>query len=455
MIIKIINTTKDIMNNQIFKYINSLFVKIKSFCVIIKNQLELPLFKNAANLVFGVGAIYVLGFLFWVIAARFYDPGIIGLTLALLSILTLFTMIAELGFSIGIVRFIPSAGKNEISLINTCFTVSSFLSVLLAIVFIFGLPLWGSTYIPLFESPLFSFLFIIFSIFYTLFFIIPHIFLGKRTTKYVVYINSIAGISKIGFLLIIIFISRNVLGLFFISGISIFIAILIGIYVFLPKVTPSFHLYPTINFELLRDIRNYSAVNYISNILLQLPPLILPLMIVGILGPEMNAYFQMSWTFISITQVVPTALFNSLLAESTHEEKLNKVNLKKAIFLMFALLIPISFLLFIIPNVVLSLYGPTYAEQGTTLLRILTLSIIPWGIIYLFISVERLKKSGKSIIYINFLSSILCIGLSYFLMLNWGLPGLGIGYLTGQLVAAIIAAILLWKSMKLDTKIMT
>jgi O-antigen/teichoic acid export membrane protein len=439
-----------IMKNRLFKFFISLLIIVKSIKVIIISQLELPLFKNAAHLISGVGISYILGFLFWVIAVRFYDPSSIGLTFALLSILGIFTMIAELGFSMGLIRFIPNAGKDENLLINTCFTVSSLISILLAIVFIIGLPIWGTAFIPLFDIPLFSFIFIIFSIFFTIFFILPHIFLAKRITKFIVYINSIAGVIKIGLFFIIIFISRSVFGLFFISGLSIFLGILIGIYVFLPKVTPSFHLVPIINFKWLREIRNYSTVNYASNIFLQLTPLILPLIIVNNLGPEMNAYFQMSWTFIAITQVIPAALFNSLFVESTYEEKINKVSLKKAIFMMFALLIPISILLLLIPGIILSIYGTIYAEQGTSLLRILTLSIIPWGIIYLYISVERVKKSGINIVYITFLSAVLSIGLSYLLMLNWGLIGLGIGYLIGQLVVAIIATIFLLKFMKTD-----
>jgi O-antigen/teichoic acid export membrane protein len=436
------------MKNRIFNFYNLLSIKNIPLISTIKNQLELPLIKNAYHLMFGTGISYILGFLFWVIAVRFYDPNNIGLTLALISILNLISMIAELGFSMGLIRFIPK--KDENSLINTCFTVNSLVSILIAIVFIFGLPIWGSAFVPLFNSILFPLLFIMLSIFFTLFFIIPHIFLGKRITKYIVQINLIAGISKIGLLFIIIFISRSVYGLIFVTGLSIFIGIFIGIFIFLPKIIPSFHLIPMIDLKVFRDIRNYSAINYVSNLFLQLTPLILPLMIVNILGPEMNAYFQMCWTFIAITQVVPTALFNSLFVESTHENKINEVNLKKAIFLMFALLIPISIILILIPDVILSIYGTTYVEQGTSLLRILSLSIIPWAIIYLFISIERVKKSVKSIMYITFLSAVLSIGLSYVLMINWGLIGLGFGYLIAQLIVAVISLIFLLKLINLD-----
>jgi len=37
--------------------------------------------------------------------------------------------------------------------------------------------------------------------------------------------------------------------------------------------------------------------------------------------------------------------------------------------------------------------------------------------------------------------------MGYLLMLNWGLIGLGIGYLTGQTIVAIIVGILMWRMM--------
>jgi O-antigen/teichoic acid export membrane protein len=173
-------------------------------------------------------------------------------------------------------------------------------------------------------------------------------------------------------------------------------------------------------------------------------------MIVNILGSEMNAYFAMSWTIVAIAQVVPTSLFNSFLAESVNEKKLNKKNFKKVFFLMLELLIPATILMILLASFILSIFGSTYSEQGTSLVRILALSTIPWGIIYLFITVERYKKSSLSIIFATLASAILSIGLSYLLMSTWGLIGLGIGYLAGQTIVAIIVGILMWKMMNQD-----
>jgi len=430
-----------------FNFYNFLSGKFGSLKDIIRGDLKLPLVKNASHLILGMGIQSVLTFLFWIIAARLFDPSIVGLTTALFSVLGLFAIIAELGFGMGLIRFLPGAGDRENALINTCFTISSLFSGLLAIVFIIGLPVWGEDYIPLFSSPLSWFLFIVFSIFLTVSPLLNNIFLSRRTTKLIVYITTITCVLRIGLLFVIIFLSPDVFGLFFISFLSTFIGMFIGIFIFLREVMPLFRLFPTIHTELIREIRDFTAVNYVSRLLIAVTPLIYPLMIVNTLGSAMNAYFAISWTIVSFAQIVPTSLFNAFLAESVNENRLNKKNFKKVLSLMLELLIPLTVVLIVLSGFILSVFGPTYAEEGTPLVRILALSIIPWGIIYLFVTVERYKKSTWSIIYATLGTAVLSTGLGYLFMMNWGLLGLGLGYLAGQVIVAVIAGILMWRMM--------
>jgi O-antigen/teichoic acid export membrane protein len=251
-------------------------------------------------------------------------------------------------------------------------------------------------------------------------------------------------------LLAIVFFSRSVFGILFISFLSTFIGFFIGIYIFLPGIMSAYQLYPTIHVGLLKEIRNFITVNYISRLLISITPLIFPLMIVNTLGSEMNAYFAISWTIVSIAQVIPTSLFNSFLAESVNDEKLNKKNFKKVFFLMLELLLPVAILFLLLSHYILAVFGPQYSLQGTPLVQILSFSVIPWGIIYLFVTVERYKKSTSGIIYATLGSAVLSIGLSYLLMLTWGLPGFCVGYLTSQIIVALIVGILMWRMMNQD-----
>jgi len=416
----------------------------------IRKNFDIPLVKNASHLMLGAGLQSGLTFVFWILAARLFDAHEVGLTTALLSVLSIFAIVAELGFGMGLIRFLPGAGTQENDLINTCFTLSSLVAGILAILFMIGLPVWGQSFIPLFSSPVFILIFVVFSVVVTLQPLLGNIFLGKRTTKFIVFTTAIICVSRIAFLLVIVFFAHSVFGLVFISFLSTFAGLLIGLTLFLPSVMPAFRLAPVIHLGLLREIRNYTAVNYVSRLILQITPLIIPLMVVNILGSEMNAYFAMSWTIVAIMQVIPTSLFNSFLAESVTERTLNKKNFRKVLFLMLELLVPATIAVIFLSGFILSVFGAAYAEEGTPLVRILALSIIPWGIIYLFITVERYKKSSLGIVFSTLAAALLSLGLSFLMMETWGLIGLGIGYLAGQVVVALIVGMLMWRMMDKD-----
>ena len=411
----------------------------------IENHLGLVLFKNAYHLILGTGFTSLFGFLFWILATRLYSTEIIGLVSALVSILTLIAVIAELGLGIGLIRFLPDSRDDGNSLINSCFTLSSLFSITLSLVFIVGLPFWGQIYIQYFKESLIIIFFTIFSIIFSLFPLLASTFLAKRITKMIVYINFISGISKIVLLLLISQINQYFLGLFITIGVSFLIGLIFGLYLFLPKIQPKYYPIPELNIHQLKGIKNYSAVNYFGRLLLQMTPLLFPLMILNILGPDMTAFFIISWSIISIVQVIPSSFCNSLMAECTHEGRVNKSYMKKSFFSMMTFLVPITILILAFPEQILLLFGQMYSDQGAAILRLLSLSVIPWGIIYLYISVERLKKYSLAIIYITGLASFISIAMGYALMVYLGLSGLGIGYLIGQTCVALIVIYLLLK----------
>jgi O-antigen/teichoic acid export membrane protein len=102
-------------------------------------------------------------------------------------------------------------------------------------------------------------------------------------------------------------------------------------------------------------------------------------------------------------------------------------------------------LIIIIADWLLLIFGQTYSDNGTTLLRLVILSIIPWGINYLYISIARVRKRVVGVIKVAGASSIISLGMGYFLMLKMGLVGVGIGYLAGQSIVAIGVMVSLWQ----------
>src|SRR5215467_12452820 len=84
-----------------------------------------PLLRNGYALVINVGATSVLGLLYWILAARLYPPGEVGVGNAAISLMQLLAGIGgQLTFAAALARFIPRAGGQSRRL--------AFLSYLLA-----------------------------------------------------------------------------------------------------------------------------------------------------------------------------------------------------------------------------------------------------------------------------------------------------------------------------------
>ena len=197
---------------------------------------------------------------------------------------------------------------------------------------------------------------------------------------------------------------------------------------------------------MLNEISHYSRGNYIARIFLESTSLILPLMVINILGAEMSAYFYIAWSVTAIITVIPTSIFNSLFAEGSNDEETLLANTKKSLKLLLLLLLPTILTLLVIADKVLLLFGQAYSQNGALLLRIIAVSIIPYSINYLYITIARVKMDTRGVVKVS--AAITCLTLvpCYFLMLNMGLPGIGIGWLAGQsIVATPIALHLLWR----------
>ena len=123
--------------------------------------LRTPLYANALYLWAGAGLAAAAGLAFWALVARLYGADEVGLGSAALSGLTLLAMFSHLGLGLGLVRFLPESGTHGPRLANAVFTASAAAAVVLAAVFLLGLPLWASS-LGFLREPLYSVAFVAF-----------------------------------------------------------------------------------------------------------------------------------------------------------------------------------------------------------------------------------------------------------------------------------------------------
>jgi O-antigen/teichoic acid export membrane protein len=85
----------------------------------------------------------------------------------------------------------------------------------------------------------------------------------------------------------------------------------------------------------------------------------------------------------------------------------------------------------------LSFFGPQYAEQGTTLLRLLALSALPNLVVSLAVDVARMRRRLRLVVGLQLALCVLVLGLSHVLLPVLGLTGVGVAWLVAQCLIAL------------------
>ena len=160
-------------------------------------------------------------------------------------------------------------------------------------------------------------------------------------------------------------------------------------------------------------------------------------MVANRLGSEANAYYYVAWGIASVLVYIPLSVSFSLFAEGSHDEGQLSRDTRRGLKIVFLLLIPAIVLLNLVGDRLLLLFGQAYSEQGTWLLRILTLSALPLSLNYVYFGVRRVEMKMKGVIGLTAFTAVATLGLSYFLLPRMGIEGAGVAWLASQSVASI------------------
>jgi len=403
----------------------------------LKIHLKDPLFKNSYYILLTSVSISIFGLIFWVIVARFYSPDEVGLASAILSMSQLICAFSTLGLNYSIIRFYAQR-DDRIDMINSGISLVVFLTIILIIVVLATLQFWSPILNNLGDNYFLLVSFVFLTVFYAIFSLQSNVFIAARISRLSFLQNIIFNLIRTPLPLFFVFV--GVLGIVSSWTISIVFTVLVGSLWLIPKVLPGYLRKPRMNKQILRQIMPYSFGNYISGILGSLPTMIMPLLIVNTIKVENAAYFSIAWSITIIVSSIPGAVATSLFAEgsSSKQDIEFHSNLIKSIKLILLLLIPAIFIFFIFADKVLLFFGQTYSENATRLFQLLLIGCIPFALNQIYLTIKRVQIDIKTIIYVNLVMAILVISVSYLLLKTDGLIGIGIAWIFGQGVIAMI-----------------
>jgi len=410
-------------------------LRISSTILQIKQQIRDPLYRNALFLMATTIVTTGLGFFFWMVIARFYTEADLGLGAAIISAITLLALLSRLGLGFGLIRFLPKADK-PVDLINSCFTLSGIVALAMAAIFIAGVDLWSPALGFIKANPVFVVAFVFFVLFSTLSGVMDFVFIARRRADFVLSKSTIFSLLKIGlpFLLVIFF---HAFGIVSSWGLAIGVALIVALFLFLPRIQKHYKPWPTINFGIIRDIWRYSAGNYLVSLFAAAPALVLPIMIVNVLGAEQNAYFYVAWRIATLLFIIPGAVSRSLFAEGSHFEDKLEVDARRSYKFIFLLLIPAIILVLLLGKWLLLAFGATYSANALTLLWVLGLSGVFLGINSVYYTILRVQGRLRELMALcGFITVAVLVG-SYFIVPTTGIVGVGYTWITAQAVVSV------------------
>ena len=257
------------------------------------------------------------------------------------------------------------------------------------------------------------------------------------------------GVSRIA-IITIFFTTGITSGVFSVSsswGIAAFIVVVVGSF-FIRRKQSDYYPLPVVKINLISKIMRFSFGNYLVDLISGAPLYVLPLMVVGVLGAEANAYFFIAFTAAQAAYLAPTKTAMALFGEGTNEYNKLRTNIIRAIKLDL-ILIPVALaVVFFFGDKLLLLAGKEYNENSYWLLVILSLSAIPLSSSELYIAVRRAQTRSKPIVYMTVLTTVLQLTISYILMSRMGIIGVGLGFLSGLVVGGLVVTVLLWKEFR-------
>ena len=383
-----------------------------------------------------------LGFIFWIVIARFFTTESVGISTTLISVMTFISGLSCLGFDTGIVRYL-SKSKNKNALISSTFIITGITTLLVSLIFLVGIHLFSPKLLFLRDNFIIILSFLLFMLFATWNIILENIFVSYRATVNIFIMNSVLSVLKLLFPLVLVVFGPY--GIFSSVALATLFSVILGGLILHKKFT--FRPSITIDSSTVGKMARFSGGSYISLLILQIPSFLIPIIILNFLKADFVAYYYIDTMLLNFLLIIPFATTQMLLSEGSYNEVMLKNHIKKTFYIISAFLVPGIFSILLFGNFVLYIFGKNYASEAFSFLQIISISSIFISLTLLCGAILRVKHKIKELIFANLIGTIITLTLCYFLI-PYKLVGIGWGILIGDIVASGLYLLFTFEELK-------
>lgn len=406
-----------------------------------------PLYLNAYALMASNLLSSALGVVYWALAARSYSVDSVGIGAATISLVVFLSGIAQLNLRTALVRLVPEAGSRTPALVGAAYLASSGMSVVAAVVTFVGASIVGiepfaglardvSVAVPsvvLLAGAIAA---------WSVFNIQDGLLAGLRRTLWVPVENVLYGVAKT-VLLVVLAAGLPVLGI----AVSWFVPVVAAVAVvtvivairWIPQHVRAAPHGPPSEARLVDErgrLLRYVASDYAAALFALATSSLLPVLVAATRGPAEGAFFYLAWIIAVSLDLLPANTAASLTVETASGQAELATETRRALMHMARSAVPFALVVAIVAPLLLQVFGATYAERSTDLLRLLALGVIPYVAISAALAVARVRGRSRELLAIQASLAVLTLGGSALLVGPLGLAGVGVAVLVARLLVA-------------------
>lgn len=363
-----------------------------------------PLSVNGLALMANSGVTSAFGIVFWVLAAHLYDPAQVGRDAALISAMVGLAAIADLNLNVSLPRILPEAGSRRSKVVALAYAASACAALAVSTAFVLVAPLLFDGFAFLAHAPGLRLALPVAVALWGIFALQDAVLTATRRAVWVPVENGIFGLLKI-----VVIIALAGYGL----SHGVFVAWVLPMLVLLVPVN-------LLIFRLLRGSGSpaprspdqgmrpgargrfrFLAGDYLASLLDQASIAIAPILVLGAVGGARNAYFYVALTIACAVDALSFGACQSLTVEGALDPARVADLGRRAVRRFGGLLVPLVVAAVLVAPVLLRPFGADYVDQGTTVLRLLLLAVLPQSVISFALALARIEGRATRILLVR------------------------------------------------------
>ncbi len=388
--------------------------------------------RGSLYLVVTSGLQAVIGFVFWIVAARLFAPDQTGRASSLISASLFISMLALLGLNNSFIRYLPTA-RNRRTLITGGLSLVTICAVVLAAVYVLAAPTIAPRLAFIEQRLPLAIGFILFTAAASINLLTDSIFIGSHKAAFIPLTDgAVAGTTKIA--AVVALAGFGAFGLYAASTVGLAAAALASVILIYARLgwRPEFRD----SLAALRPLVRFSSASYATEFLSIIPQCVLPIMVLDRLGAAAAAYYYISSQVAALTYSASYAIQATTLAEGSRRDVDLRTLVKRSTRLMLMVALPVIVVVILCGHWVLLVFGARYSEHGTSTLIVLVAAGIPIAAVGLMETVLRLLGRLKVIVWSSVLFAVAICGFAW-LFAGHGLPAVAAAWPVGTAASGL------------------